>query len=98
MRHFEITAAGGFMLCGHQAEIDRYFKVGTECDTFTSERELLDKVRYYLAHPDQRREIALAGQRRTLSEHLYSHRLKTLMDMVQAGQAADQAAPATASR
>lgn len=85
MRHFEITAAGGFMLCYHQPEIEEFFEVGKECDTFRNEQELLEKVRYYLEHSDQRVEIAAAGQRRTLSEHLYSHRLQSILKMIRAG-------------
>ncbi len=82
MRHFEITAAGGFMLCYHQEEIDAFFKVGKECDTFRTEEELLDKIHHYLTHPDERRAIALAGQKRTLGEHLYSHRLMRIKQIL----------------
>ena len=49
---------------------------------FTDERDLLEKIRYYLHHPRERIEIALAGQRRTLSEHLYSHRIGRLVEML----------------
>lgn len=82
MRHFEITAAGGFMLCQRQPEIEECFKIGTECDVFDSESELLEKIHYYLAHPKERVQIALAGQQRTLLEHLYSHRLSTVVETV----------------
>lgn len=79
MRHFEITAAGGFMLCYQQPEIEEHFEIGTECAVFTSERDLLDKIRYYLSHPAERCAIAQAGQQRTLREHLYSHRLQSIL-------------------
>lgn len=84
MRHFEITAAGGFMLCQDRPELHDCFAVGRECDVFRDEEDLLEKVRYYLEHPRQRVEIAAAGQRRTLSEHLFSHRLGSVMDTVSA--------------
>jgi hypothetical protein len=83
MRHFEITAAGGFMLCYDQPELAECFEIGKECDVFRSEADLLDKIRYYLSHPGERGAIARAGQRRTLSEHLYTHRLKTILRTVQ---------------
>ncbi len=86
MRHFEITAAGGFMLCYHSADIDEFFEVGTECETFTDEQDLLKKIQFYLEHPKKRMEIAQAGQRRTLKEHLYSHRLKTIRTIVRQAQ------------
>lgn len=83
MRHFEITAAGGFMLCYKQPELAECFEIGKECAVFENEQDLLDKISYFLKHPDERVAIALAGQRRTLGEHLYSHRLLTLLDKVQ---------------
>ncbi len=52
MRHFEITAAGGFMLCYQQPELDKCFEVGKECITFRNEQDLLEKIRYYLGRPD----------------------------------------------
>jgi len=83
MRHFEITAAGGFMLCYDQPELVDYFAVGKECAVFQSEADLLEKIRYYLDRPHERQVIALAGQERTLSQHLYSHRLRALLQVSQ---------------
>ncbi len=82
MRHFEITAAGGFMLCYRQPELAECFEIGRECDVFSSEQELLEKLQHYLAHPQERQAIAYAGQQRTLCEHLYSHRLETILKHV----------------
>ncbi len=82
MRHFEITAAGGFMLCFAQPELADSFEIGHECAVFTSESDLLAKIDYYLARPDERARIALAGQKRTLSQHLYSHRLQKLLTTI----------------
>jgi spore maturation protein CgeB len=82
MRHFEITAAGGFMLCYHQPELEEHFEIGRECDVFRDEQELLQKIQYYLGHADERASIARAGQRRTLSEHCYSHRISTLVELL----------------
>jgi len=83
MRHFEITAAGGFMLCYQQPELGEHFQIGKECAVFTSEADLLDKIQYYLGHPEERAAIAQAGQRRTLSQHLYRHRLQYLLQLAE---------------
>ena len=83
MRHFEITAAGGFMLCYEHPELASHFEIGKECATFHDEADLLKKIDYYLANPDQRLTIAQAGQQRTLTEHLYSHRLDRLLQMIE---------------
>lgn len=77
-RAFEITAAGGFMLCAHSEEVADFFHIGEECDTFRDEDDLLEKVAYYRARPQRAAEIAWAGQHRTLREHLYSHRLAAI--------------------
>jgi spore maturation protein CgeB len=34
-------------------------------------------------HDEEREEIARAGQRRTLTEHTYYHRMQELVDIVQ---------------
>lgn len=85
MRHFEITAAGGFMLCYDQPELGELFEIGKECVVFHNEHDLLEKVRYYLSHPEERVAIAQTGQKRTLSQHLYSHRLEALLKIIRTG-------------
>lgn len=84
MRHFEITAAGGFLLCYRQPELADHFEIGKECAVFDHEADLLDKIRYYLAHGEERATIARAGQARTLRENLYSHRLRTALQQFDA--------------
>lgn len=82
MRHFEITAAGGFLMCHAHPELGESFEVGKECVAFRDELDLRDKIAFYLEHPRERAEIAAAGQRRTLGEHLYSHRLQTVIRLL----------------
>lgn len=82
IRHFEITSNGGFMLTYDTPELHQCFRVGEECDVFRSESELLDKIQFYLANPARRRDIARAGQQRTLREHLYSHRITRLVELL----------------
>lgn len=86
LRHFEVTANGGFLLTYATDELEKCFEIGKECDVFHDEAELLDKIQYYIDHDAERREIAAAGQRRTLSEHLFSHRITKLVELLrQAG-------------
>jgi hypothetical protein len=82
IRHFEITSNGGFMLTYDTPGLRECFRVGEECDVFRSEAELLDKIQYYLANAQRRRDVARAGQQRTLSEHLYSHRIARLVELL----------------
>jgi len=96
MRHFEITAAGGFLLCYDQPELGDSFEIGRECAVFRNERELLEQIEHFLSHPEERAAIALAGQQRTLSEHLYSHRLRTLLGSLDIGRPAATLEPESA--
>ncbi len=92
LRQFEVTAAGGFLLTYNMKELSRSFEIGKECVVFENERDLIDKIRYYLAHPAERVEIAMAGQRRALRDHLYSHRFAELLKRLKTSDLA--AAPA----
>lgn len=82
IRHFEITSNGGLMLTYATQELETCFVPGEECDVFTNEEELLQKVSFYLSDARRRREVAAAGQRRTLGEHLYSHRIQSLVALL----------------
>ncbi|MGB0715916.1 MAG: glycosyltransferase family protein [Phycisphaerae bacterium] len=79
IRHFEVTAYGGFLLTLATPELSEFFEIGEECDVFHNEEELLQKIRFYLENPRRRVEIARAGQARTLREHLYSHRIEDVV-------------------
>jgi spore maturation protein CgeB len=63
-RTFQIPALGGFLLHERNELVTRYFEEGVEAEFFASDAELLEKCRYYVAHPDERRRIGEAGRRR----------------------------------
>jgi FkbM family methyltransferase len=75
MRIFETTGTGLFLLAEHRSNLSRYFEVGTEIESFRDEREMVDKVRYYLAHPAEREAIALRGHERCMREHSMARRV-----------------------
>lgn len=83
-RTFEIPACGSFMLAERSPRHIELFQEGEEAVFFTSEQELLDKVQYYLRHPQIRNRIAAAGRKRVV-ESGYDHesRLKQLLSIVE---------------
>jgi spore maturation protein CgeB len=80
LRSFEIPACGTFMLAERTDEHLELFREGEEAAFFATPDELLDKVRYYLAHDDIRRRVAQAGHARvTAGRHTYADRLREMV-------------------
>jgi spore maturation protein CgeB len=77
-RNFEVPGCGGFMLTGTAEDLGSYYDIGTEVACFENTEDLIDKIRYYLAHEDERSAIAQRGYERTLREHTYAHRFDAI--------------------
>jgi hypothetical protein len=68
-RVFEVAFCGGFVLSEYFPGIEDLFQVGTEIDIFHDKEELLEKIKYYLAHDEQRETIASNGYARALRDY-----------------------------
>lgn len=79
-RTFEVPGAGGFLLTEHAAGLEHYYLPDKEIVTFSSTYELIEKVKYYLHHPQERDIIAKAGHTRTCMEHTYDLRMQELIN------------------
>lgn len=66
-RTFQIPMLGAFLLHERNEVVTKYFREGEEAEFFGSADELIEKCRHYLAHSEERRRIAAAGQRRCLA-------------------------------
>jgi hypothetical protein len=78
LRDFEITAAGGFYLAQSCPELSLYYDVGREIAVWESAKDVTDRIRYYLAQPEERASIADAGHRRVLQNHTWLHRFASM--------------------
>jgi spore maturation protein CgeB len=84
-RNFEIPGCGGFLLTDQADNLADYYDVGSEVACFDSQRDMIDKIRYYLAHEEERMEIAEAGYQRTLREHTYERRFREIFNKIEVG-------------
>jgi len=100
-RSVEIPACGGFMLAERTEEHLAQFEEDREAVYFSSNDELLDKVRWYLVHEQERARIAEAGRRRCWTGgYTYERRLNQVLAYVasrDAGRASPVAPPLPAA-
>jgi spore maturation protein CgeB len=81
-RPFEVAACGAFCLTEPRRDLATFFRPGEEMVTFDGLEDLRGKIRHYLAHPDERREIAARARARALGEHTYGHRVQQVLSTV----------------
>jgi spore maturation protein CgeB len=78
LRDFEGPMCRTCYLTGHTDEISEFYEVGREIDTYRTTEELIDKIRFYLAHPDAAERLRDGGHRRAVSSHTWTHRFTEL--------------------
>jgi FkbM family methyltransferase len=83
LRLFEATGVGTLLITDWKKNLHEMFEPGKEVVAYHSPAECAELIQYYLEHENERREIARAGQRRTLREHTYYQRMQELVDIVQ---------------
>lgn len=81
MRLYEATGCGALMVVDLGRNLGDMFEPSKEVVSYSSSEECVEAVRRMLADEAARREIAAAGQRRTLSQHTYSRRTAELSDL-----------------
>ncbi len=82
MRLYEATGVGTLLLTDHKENLSDLFMPGQEVIAYTSPDECVELIQYYLTHETERLAIAQAGQKRTLAEHTYRHRMQEYLDII----------------
>ena len=82
MRLFEATGAGALLATEQADNLSELFEPGREVLAYEDPDDLIDQVRHHLDRDEERRAVAAAGQRRTLTEHGYGRRIATLAGML----------------
>lgn len=81
-RNFEVTACGSFLLTDKPFKIEDLFEVGKEIEVYETKKDLIDKIDYYLNNPEERENIAEAGEKRSREDHTVKKRMKHIIDTI----------------
>lgn len=79
MKFYEIPAAGGFEICDWQPELGR-LAAAAEMASYQKPDELLEKIRYFLAHDDERLARADRIHQAMVDSEHYERRFAGLLD------------------
>lgn len=79
LRVIDILAAGGFLITNYQAEIAEYFEDGVDLVMAYTPEDMIQKTAYYLQHEDERKEIALNGQKKVSKNFAYTKLLQDIL-------------------
>jgi spore maturation protein CgeB len=78
LREFEAPMSGALYCTGFSDELAEMFEPDKEILVYRNQYELLDKVNYYLKHPERGEQIRQAGRARALRNHTYHLRFRSL--------------------
>lgn len=82
MRCFETLSTGSFLLTNWIPTLSDLFEDGKHLVTYKTLDEMVEKVKYYLEHEDEREKIAKAGYDEFISKHTYKHRIDKIHDVI----------------
>lgn len=81
-RTYEIAACGTLQISDVREDLQRYYRPGYDIETFGSAEELKQKIQYYLAHEQERVEIAWRSLWTTRERHTYNDRVARMLAIV----------------
>jgi spore maturation protein CgeB len=74
---------GALFVTESATNLPDFFEPGREVVAYDGVDDLVEKIRSFLKHDEERRRIAAEGQRRTLAEHAYGHGIRQLAGMLE---------------
>jgi len=82
-RVFETMLCGAMLMESENAQTSRYFTPMKDYISFDSKEDLVDKLRYYLKHEDERAEIAARGELKVRKQYNYFRFWKEIMNKLE---------------
>lgn len=79
-RVYVVCGHGGFMLHPYAEMLAMQYEDGKEIVFYHSREDLHAKIHYYLAHDNERKQIAHNGMTKSASHHTYIHRCSKILN------------------
>ncbi|MGN1205979.1 MAG: DUF3880 domain-containing protein [Eubacterium sp.] len=81
-RLWDIMGSGGFALTNYQQELEQYFELGKDLETYSSFEECEQKIAYYLSHEEERKNIAKNGYQKVCGLYTYRQRVADMLEIL----------------
>jgi hypothetical protein len=82
MRMFEVTGVGSCLLTDNKSNMRDLFEVGSEVVVYESKEDCIAKAKWLMENEDERKKLALAGQKRTLITHTVEKRCNLIIEII----------------
>ncbi|MBP2002134.1 spore maturation protein CgeB [Paenibacillus shirakamiensis] len=79
-RTYEINACGTLQMTDIREGLKTYYRPGYDIETFNDAQDLMSKIEYYLAHEEERLQVAWRSLCTTRKYHTYPDRIRRLLD------------------
>ena len=84
-RLFDLPGNGVMQVSDGGEYLPSFFEVGREVVGYTDADDLIDRIRYYLSHEEERERIARNGYRRVVKDHRIRQRLHEAARLIRDG-------------
>lgn len=84
LRCIDIMGCGGFLLTNYQSDFEGLFENGKDYVFYDNSKDMMDKVRYYLSHDEERINIARSGYEKVKEYHTFDVRVKEMLEIINA--------------
>lgn len=75
-RLFEVNGCGAFQLSYYVEGLAHCYDLDREVGVYAGADDLVEKIKFYLAHEELRESIAASGLKRTLNDHTFTKRFQ----------------------
>jgi spore maturation protein CgeB len=81
-RDFEIPISGGLYLTQYHPELEACYDLGKEIVVYDNLDDMVKKIQFFLAHPNEAERIRKSGLQRSRAEHTWEMRFEKIFNLM----------------